>query len=175
MNAKPEKNDLVITHVFDAPVEQVWNAWVDPEMIKQWWGPDGFTAPLARIDFRVGGTSLVCMSSPQFGDQYSAWQYRKIVPMQRIEYIHNLVDKDGHKINPTSIGMPPDFPQDMLNRVTFKDLGDGKTQLTITEFGWPVGQMRELSRIGMEQCLDKMATSLAETKARVGASRQSST
>ena len=71
MNAKPNKHDLVIAHVFDVPVEQVWNAWVDPEMIKQWWGPDGFTAPLVWIDFREGGTSLVCMSSPEFGNQYS--------------------------------------------------------------------------------------------------------
>jgi len=161
MNAKLEKIDLVITHVFDAPVEQVWNAWVDPNIVKQWWGPDGFTAPLARIDFREGGTSLVCMRSPDFGDQYSTWQYQKIEPLQQIEYIHNLVDQDGRKIDPTSIGMPPDFPQDLLNRVTFKDLGDGKTQLTVTEYGWTAGQMIELSRIGMEQCLDKLAASLA--------------
>jgi uncharacterized protein YndB with AHSA1/START domain len=162
MNSVTEKKDLVITHIFDAPVEQVWNAWIDPEMIKQWWGPDGFTAPLARIDFRQGGTSLVCMSSPETGDQYSTWQYQNIVPMRRIDFIHNLADKDGFKIDPTSIGMPPDFPQDMLNRVTFEDLGGGETQLTVTEYGWTPGQMMELSRIGMEQCLDKMAASLAE-------------
>ena len=95
----------------------------------QWWGPEGFTSPLAKMDFREGGTSLVCMSSPEYGDQYSTWQYRKIVPMQRIEYIHNLADKDGNKIDPTSIGMPADFPQDLCNLVTFKDLGDGKTDL----------------------------------------------
>jgi uncharacterized protein YndB with AHSA1/START domain len=35
-----KKRELAITRVFDAPVEQVWKAWVEPEMVKQWWGPE---------------------------------------------------------------------------------------------------------------------------------------
>ena len=55
------KKDLVFTRTFAAPVERVWQAWADPELVKRWWGPDGFTCPLARIDLREGGVSLVCM------------------------------------------------------------------------------------------------------------------
>lgn len=157
MSTQPEKRDLVITHVFDAPVERVWQAWSDPDDIKQWWGPDGFSAPIARIDFREGGTSFLCMSAPDYGDNYSTWDYTEIVPNERISYIHNLVDKDGHKVDPVAMGMPPDFPQDQLQTITFKDLGGGKTELTVTEHGWTVGQMMEMSRMGMEQCLNKMA------------------
>jgi len=157
MNTSPKVRDLTVTRVINAPVEQVWRAWTDPDLVKQWWGPDYFTCPFARIDFRVGGTSLVCMSSPQFGDQYSTWYYKEIVPFQRIDYIHNLADNDGNKIDPTSVGMPPDFPQDQLNTVAFKALGAGKTEITVTEYGWTEGQMRELSQMGLEQCLDKMA------------------
>lgn len=162
--SEAQKKDLVVTRVFDAPVELVWTAWTDPEYVKQWWGPNGFICPLAEIDFREGGTSLVCMNSPEygFGDQYSTWFYREIVPMQRIEYIHNLTDKDGTPIDPTSIGMPEDFPQDVRNLVTFKDLGNGKTEMTVTEFDWTVGQMMEMSQMGLEQCLDKMAAIFAK-------------
>ena len=53
--------NLVVTRVFDAPAENVWRAWSDAEMVKLWWGPTGFTCPFARIDFREGATSLVCM------------------------------------------------------------------------------------------------------------------
>lgn len=162
MSAVPKIQDLVITRVIDAPVEQVWQAWVDPQLVMRWWGPQGFTCPLADIDFREGGTSLVCMSSPKFGNQYSTWHYREIVPRQKIDYIHNLANQDGNKIDPTSAGMPSDFPQDQLNLVTFKDLGDGKTELTITEYEWTVGQMMELSKMGMEQCLDKLAAIFIE-------------
>jgi len=158
------KKDLVITRVFNAPVELAWKAWSDTEHVKQWWGPNGFTCPVAKMDFRVGGTSFVCMSSPEYGDLYSTWLYRAIVPMQQIEYIHNLADKVGNKIDPTSIGMPADFPQELRSLVTFKDLGSNKTELTVTEYDWAVGQMMELSKIGMEQCLDKMAVIFARSE-----------
>ncbi len=42
------KQDLVLTRVFDASVERVWQAWTDPEQVKRCWGPDGFSCPFAR-------------------------------------------------------------------------------------------------------------------------------
>jgi hypothetical protein len=57
--------------------------------------------------------------------------------------------------------MPPDFPQDQRHTVTFKDVGNGQTEMTVTEHDWPVGQMMELSKLGLNQCLDKMAASFA--------------
>lgn len=162
MDTESTRRDLIVTRVLDASIEHVWRAWSEPEYVMQWWGPDGFTSPLARMDFRVGGTSLVCMSSPSLGDYYSTWRYEKIVPMERIEYIHNLADEDGSKADPASLGLPPDFPHDQRHTVTFEDLGNGTTKMTVTEYDWKVGQMLEMSKMGLEQCLDKMAAIFAE-------------
>jgi hypothetical protein len=100
------------------------------------------------------------MRSPAYGEQCSTWHYREIVPRERIEYVHNLSDRDGNKIDPASIGMPPDFPEDQRHLVTFRDIGGGKTELTVREYGWIVGPLMELSRVGLGQCLDRMAASL---------------
>lgn len=156
------KRDLVVTRIIEAPIELVWKAWSDAEFVKRWWGPNDFTAPSCKIDFHEGGTSLVSMASPKLGfpEQFSTWRYTKIVPMKRIEYIHNLADKNGNAIDPTSIGMPADFPQNLLNIITFEDLGNHRTKITVTEKDWPVGHMMDLSRMGMEQCLDKMERAL---------------
>ena len=159
-----DRHDLVITRVLDAPVRLVWKAWTDPEQVMRWWGPNGFTAPLARMDVRVGGTSLVCMRAPsEFGgqDYYSTWEYRAIEPLRRIEYVHNLADQDGNPVDPVALGMPPDFPRDQRHAVTLEALGDDRTRLTVTEYGWTVGRMMEMSRLGMGQCLDKMAATFA--------------
>lgn len=159
-----QKRDLVVTRVFDAPIALVWKAWTDPEQVMRWWGPNGFTSPLARIDFREGGTSLVCMRAPEWlggQDMYSTWAYQKIVPIERIDYVHNLADKDGNKTDPVKLGLPPDFPQDVRNTVTFKDLGESKTEIIVTEYDWPVGQMRQMAKMGLGQCLDKMAAIFA--------------
>lgn len=156
-----KKKDLVVTRIFDAPVERVWNAWRDPEQVMRWWGPKGFTSPLAKIDFREGGTSLVCMRSPDGRDFYNTWEYRKIVPMKLIEFIQNFANKDGKKADPVAHGLPPDFPQDVRSTVTFKAL-DGKTEMTVTEYGYTSDQMLEMSKAGLEECLDKMAAIFAE-------------
>jgi len=160
---KVQRQDVVVARVLDAPVERAWQAWTDPELVKRWWGPNGFSAPVAKIDFREGGISLVCMRAPrQLGgqDMYSTWVYAKIVPMERIEYIHNLADQNGNKIDPIKLGLPADFPQDVHNVVTFKAQG-AKTEITVTEIGWTPGQMRNLAELGLGQCLDKMAAIFA--------------
>ena len=161
-----KKFNLVVSRVFDAPIGLVWKAWTDPQLVMQWWGPDRFISPSAVLDFREGGKSLVCMRAPaEMGgqDMYSTWTYRKIEPMQRIELIHNLADKDGNKVHPSTMGMPPDFPIDLLMVVKFKDLGEGRTEMTVTEHDWTPGHMSDLAKTGLEQSLDKMAKALAGT------------
>ncbi len=158
-----EKRDLIVTRLFDARLKLVWKAWTDPTHVMRWWGPEGFTSPSAEIDFREGGTSLVCMRAPkEFGgqDMYSTWAYEEIAPMQRIEFIQNLADKDGKRVDPVKVGMPPDFPQDLRTVVTFKVVGD-KTEMTMTEH-LPATSMFELAEAGLNQCLDKMAASFAK-------------
>jgi uncharacterized protein YndB with AHSA1/START domain len=154
--------DLTLTRTFNAPVEMVWKAWAEPEYVMKWWGPDHFTSPSAKIDFREGGTSIVCMRAPQyFGgmDFYNIWVYQKIVPLQTIEYIQNLSDEHGNLIDPSAVGMPPEFPRDTRTVVIFKDLGNGKTEITMTEYNLPAAdtEMGKNAELGLNQCLDKMA------------------
>jgi uncharacterized protein YndB with AHSA1/START domain len=160
-----EKRDLAITRIFDAPIERVWRAWTDPEYVMRWWGPTGFTSPLCRIDFREGGKYLFCMRAPkefQGGqDFYTAGVYKKIVPLKLIEYSQGLADKDGNRIDPATMGMPPDFPREIRSALAFKRVGD-KTELTVTEYDWTVGQMLDMSEAGMNQCLDKLAVALSK-------------
>jgi uncharacterized protein YndB with AHSA1/START domain len=158
-----ETHSVIVTRIFDAPVEFVWKAWVEPEYVMQWWGPQGFTSPVAKMDFREGGKSLVCMRSPDGQDMFNTWTYEKIVPNERIEYIFNFSDKDGNKLNPAAIGMPLGIPEDGHHVVTFKDLGNGKTEMTVTEHGYTNDQIVELSKAGLEQCIDKMSAIFTKT------------
>lgn len=165
MTTESQKHDLAVTRVFDAPLNQVWKAWSDSKLVRQWWGPTGFTCLVAKMDFREGGTSLVGMRAPkEFGgqDMYNTWTYEKIVPMQRFVYLLRFADQDGNPMDPAQQGLPPDMPKKMRHEVTFKELSQNKTEITVTEYGWPVGQMMEMSKIGLEQCLDKMAALFAK-------------
>ena len=94
---------------------------------------------------------------------YSTWTYTKIVPINRIEYIHALSDKEGNRIDPASIGLPSDFPQDQRHVVTFKPADNNGTEVTMTQYGWTAGQMMEMGRMGLDQSLSKMAAIFARS------------
>jgi uncharacterized protein YndB with AHSA1/START domain len=98
----------------------------------------------------------------EFGgfDMYNTWTYKKIVPHERLEFVLNFVDKDGNKLDPAKIGLPPGIPQDVPHVITLKTVGDKKTEMTIVESGYTTDQAVETSKAGMEECLDKMAQSL---------------
>jgi uncharacterized protein YndB with AHSA1/START domain len=138
----------------------VWRAWSDPDKVMTWWGPQGFTSPMCRMDFREGGTTLVCMRSEQGVELYNSWTYRSIDPMDRIEFVNGFADADGNPVGPAELGLPPQIPAQVPHVVTFKAIDDDTTQLTVHEYGYPDAQIVEVSKAGMEQCLDKMAASL---------------
>jgi uncharacterized protein YndB with AHSA1/START domain len=159
-NDGAETFDVVVTRVFDAPVEEVWKVWRDPEYVTQWWGPTGFTSPSAEMDFRVGGASLVCMRAPaEYGgqDMYNTWTYSRIYLHERIEFVSNFVDENGTHLDPASMGVPPGIPHDAPHVITFKATGDGGTEMTVTEHGYTTEEARDLSTAGMDQYLEKMA------------------
>jgi uncharacterized protein YndB with AHSA1/START domain len=159
INDTSDKKDIVLKRIYNAPLDSVWKAWTDPEYVMRWWGPRGYTSPSCKIDFREGGRYIWCMRAPkeQGGqDMYTTGTYNKIVPMQRIEFGQSLSDKDGNLLDPAKLGMPPDFPRVIRTVLEFKSLGD-KTELTVTEFDWKIGQMRDYSESGMAECLDKLS------------------
>ena len=158
-----QKENIVVTRIIDAPVELVWKAWTEPEHVMLWWGPRHFTSPSCQIDLRVGGKYIFCMRAPkEMGgqDQYTAGVYQKIVLMEYLEFTQYLSDKDGSKIDPVQAGMPPDFPAETRTVVTFKRLRGDMTELTVTEYEWPVSQMMVYSIAGLNQCIDKLIESL---------------
>jgi hypothetical protein len=88
---------------------------------------------------------------------HNLFEFKKIVPMKLIEFVSNLCDKKSGVADPVALGMPPDFPVNLQNVLTFKDLGKGRCRLTVSEYKWTPGQMMKMAKLGMEQSLDKLA------------------
>ena len=156
-----EEQALVITRVFDAPRELVFRAWSEPERAMRWWGPKGFTTPVCKIDFRVGGKFLNCMRSPDGKDYWSTGVYREIVEPERIVCTDSFADAEGNVVPASHYGMVGDFPMEMLVTVTFEDQG-GKTKLTLRHAGMPAGENREGANQGWNESFDKLAEYVAK-------------
>jgi uncharacterized protein YndB with AHSA1/START domain len=55
---------MVLQRVIKAPRQVVWGAWMNPETLPQWWGPEGFSCRTKRIDLRAGGEWVFDMIAP---------------------------------------------------------------------------------------------------------------
>ena len=119
--------EFVITRVFDAPRDLVWKAFTDPEHMKHWWGPKGFTVKVSKMDLRPGGVYHYCLRSPDGQDMWGKFVYREIDAPKRIVFVNSFSDEQG---NLTRHPLSPTWPLEMLSTVTFAE-HEGRTTLTV--------------------------------------------
>ncbi len=154
---------ITITRIFDAPRERVWEAFTNPDDVKKWWGPEGFTAPSVKSDFCVGGTFTYAMKGPPNTEwdktHYSGGEYLEIVPMEKLVMTDTFTDEQGNWIDPSTIGMPGEWPKEMKVTVTFEDAGEGKTTMTLTHEGHPAEMAGDAEK-GWSSSLEKFAAIL---------------
>jgi uncharacterized protein YndB with AHSA1/START domain len=156
---------VTITRIFDAPRSLVWKAWTDPELLKRWWGPKFFTAPVIKADLRVGGNYLYAMRSPDDKDFWSTGTYREIVPFERIVVTDSFADEKGRIVPASYYGMAGDFPLEAKVTSIFEEK-KGKTRFTLQYEITPPKEMLDPMIAGWNESFDKLEKVLAEEKSR---------
>ena len=141
--------ELVITRMIDAPRERVYEAWTDPDLLKQWFAPLPWTTPVAETDVRPGGSSLFVMRSPDGKDYPNRGVYLEVVKNER------LVFTDAY-----SQAWEPSEKPFMTVIVTLENEG-GKTKYTARVRHWTVADREAHEKMGFHagwsQCADQLA------------------
>src|SRR5262245_58534818 len=88
----PSDCEIVMTRVFDASRELVFDAFTKPELLKRWFGPHGFTLPVCEMDFRVGGGFRFVMRRPDGTDMGMRGIYREIQAPERTVHVEIFDD-----------------------------------------------------------------------------------
>jgi len=123
----PER-DFIISRVFDARRELVWKAFTEPERMKHWWGPKGFTVIASKMDLRPGGIYHYGMKAPDGSPMWGKFVYREVAAPERMVFINSFSDEAG---GISRHPMAPTWPLEMLSTFTFEEEPGGKTKLTI--------------------------------------------
>lgn len=71
-------SEIVCSRVLDFPQEFVFRAWSEPEHLKNWWGPAGFTNTFHEFDFQVGGKWIFTMHAPVQGNFENSCEFIEI-------------------------------------------------------------------------------------------------
>ena len=159
--ADDNRDAVVIERTFAAPVEVIWGLWTNPERFKEWYGPDGASIPVAKMDVRVGGSRLVCMEMQTPGGPMHMWftgEYLEVIENQRLVFTESMADEKGNLISPSDMGMPEGHPGTTEIRVELKEVG-GHTKMVLTHAGIPKDSP---GAAGWAMAFDKLAT-LAST------------
>ena len=128
MTADTKGADFVISRVFDAPREVVWECFTKPERMKQWWGPKGSVIVASKMDLRVGGTYHGAMRDPGGRVMWAKFVYREIVAPELLVWVHSFSDEAGGL---TRHPMSPTWPLKLLTTVTLAQAPENKTALTL--------------------------------------------
>jgi uncharacterized protein YndB with AHSA1/START domain len=114
----PGDREVVMTRVFDAPRQLVYDAFTKPELVARWLtGPAGWTMPVCEIDLRVGGKYRYVWENAQGKRMSSGGVYREIVPPERVVATERFDD--------------PWYPGEALGTTTFVEAG-GRTTMTMS-------------------------------------------
>lgn len=120
VDAKPSSDrELVLCLILDAPREKIWDAYANPEKLKQWWAPRPWTTPVAEYELRSGGPNRFVMQGPN-GEQYDQpGVFLEVIPQEKIVFTDAYSKPWVHRERAF-----------MTATITFEDAGPGKTKYT---------------------------------------------
>jgi uncharacterized protein YndB with AHSA1/START domain len=144
----PTGREIVLTRVFDAPRQMVFDAFSKPELLQRWFGPRGWSLPVCDVDLRVGGGFRFVLRGPDGTEMGMRGVYRELVPPERSVHMESF----------------DSFPGESQVTSVFSEQ-DGKTTLTATVL-YPSEEVRDIViQSGMEhgaaESYDKLAELLA--------------
>jgi uncharacterized protein YndB with AHSA1/START domain len=140
--------EVLITRIFEAPREQVFRAWTDPDEVAAWYGPDQFDTPRERIhiDLRVGGRYELTMVQRGGGAEFAiGYEILELVEPELIVLRSDPMPEAGMH-EPTVV------------RVEFHDHG-AKTRMTLSDGPYPPGSGH--AEAGWRAAFDKLAALVA--------------
>ncbi len=160
--------ELVFTRTFDAPRELVFKAFTEPEHLKHWWGPKGYTINVVKFDLRPGGIFHYIQRSPKDQEMWGKFVYREIADPEKLVYTSSFSDEEGNTVRAP---FSPTWPLEILNTLTFTE-HEGKTTLTMR--GVPLSATeeelktfeaaRDMVQKGFAGTLDQLADYLAKAR-----------
>ena len=152
---------LHLKRTFAAPREKVFRAWTDPEELKKWWGPEGFSTPSAQIDLRVGGKYRFAMKPPEGEIFYFYGIYREVRAPEKLVFTWNRegpVPTAPCGATNSTEGGAMDIGETLVT-VEFRDFG-GSTEVVLTHEFFPNEKERDGHNKGWSGSFDRLANIL---------------
>jgi uncharacterized protein YndB with AHSA1/START domain len=151
VNPAAAAREIVITRLFDAPRELVWQAMTDPEHLVHWWGPRGFTTTIQEMDVRPGGIWQHVMHGPDGTDYPNRSVFKEVVKPERLVFAHGGGKKGGPDVRFEATWTFDALDNGDKTRVTIRMVFDSAVDrdMVVEEYGAIEGGEQTLERLGV--------------------------
>ena len=139
MSENRTNRELVITRLIDAPRENVYRAWTDPDLIVRWFTPPPWRTTRAELDVRPGGSSFILMQGPDGTEMPNHGIYLEVVENERLVFTDAYVNAWEPSEKPFMTGI-----------LTFAD-EDGKTRYTARVRHWTEADREAHEKMGFHE------------------------
>lgn len=157
--------EVVLERTYDASPETVWQAWTNPEMLKQWWGPNNVTIPECEVDLRVGGKFYIVMEAGEAMGPYKGTKWPMLAEFTVVEPNSKL----SYNAKAWTEGQNEETRIDQTTELTLT-AENGKTKLKIRAAIHKTGPAAKMAVQGMQagftQQLEKLNDFLAAKTAK---------
>ncbi len=92
----PGDREIHIEREFDAPRDQVFAAFMNPELIPEWWGPHGTTTTVDRMEPETGGSWRFVIKSEDGSETGFRGTYREVTAPERVVQTFEWEGMPGH-------------------------------------------------------------------------------
>ncbi len=155
-NAVTDKQEeLVMTRVFDAPRERVFDILTKPEHLQKWWGPKGVSHPIVELDGRVGGQFFLVQRGGDGAMHYEVGVVREITPPSRFVFAFHFADEKRRRVPLSWAGVPDGWEGEIVHEVTLAAEGT-RTRVTIRLTGFPSSKWGEMAKYGLAESFDRL-------------------
>ena len=83
-----EDREIKISRLLNAPIELVWHVWTNPDHIKNWWGPNGFSNTISKMEVKPGGEWNLIMHGPDGVDYVNKSVFTEVIKFKKLVYEH---------------------------------------------------------------------------------------
>lgn len=90
-----ENNKIRVERVFNAPVDLIWAAWTESDILDQWWAPKPYKAVTKLMNFTEGGRWLYYMLSPEYEKLWCMFDFEVIKPFKYFSGIDAFCDENA--------------------------------------------------------------------------------
>ena len=154
---------FTLERTFHAPIQAVWDAFVEEKKLREWWSPEGMTTSHISVDLNKEGKFTYCFGSPDGKEYWGRGIYKVIEAPTHLAYQDSFADAEGNPVPASHYGLPGDDIIETMVDIHFSSNGEKTHMKAVMDNPYGDAMTQDMTK-GWNSMFDKLTKLLSEEK-----------